>query len=493
MILCNMASCLVKGRSILVCTESYGNIDGVSLTTLNIVNYLRRCGAHVAIIAPSSPLPATELTYDAIRLSGWPLPYNPELSAVYPARIDRLCKRSFGQLPDLIYLASPATLGLQLLLQLRLLNSSPTWSRIPIICNFQTNLSSYADIHFPTPFSHLLKWTLQLTESAFFSHHSVKRILYPSSSIYNYLTSLSIPSHKLRILRRGVDTTLFNPCKSSPTLRQSLLGQYTTGKELILLSVSRLAPEKGFDFLAILASRLYQLQFPFRLHIVGGNSNPAVVTSIRSLFAHLPDGIVTFSGMLKGEELARAYASADVFVHSSITETFGLVVLEAMASGLPVVARDVGGPSDTVHDGKSGFLVSEVDVEGFVEKVMGFSGNNEELRRMGICARMQAEKETWEAIGWRVAAEMGDVLRSSSPDDDLPPVETFLDKLNQHLQLYLALLIILLAWVFLILVSAVLYIYQSAIWGITMVRWLVGGWNSEMAESEVEGGVIRIN
>jgi len=317
----------------------------------------------------------------------------------------------------------------------------------------------------------------------------VKRILYPSSSIHSYLTSLSIPSHKLRILRRGVDTTLFNPSKSSPTLRQSLLGPYATGKELILLSVSRLAPEKGFDFLAIIASRLYQLQFPFRLHIVGGNSNPAVVTSIRSLFAHIPDGIVTFSGMLKGEELARAYASADVFVHSSITETFGLVVLEAMASGLPVVARDVGGPSDTVREGKSGFLVSELDVEGFVGKVIGFSGNHEELRRMGVCARMQAEKETWEAIGWRVAAEMGDVLRSSSPDDGLPPVETFLDKLNQHLQLYLALLIILLAWVFLILVSAVLYIYQSAIWGMTMVRWLVGGgWNSELAESEVGRG-----
>ena len=196
--------------------------------------------------------------------------------------------------------------------------------------------------------------------------------------------------------------------------------------------------------------------------------------------------------MLKGEELARAYASADVFVHSSITETFGLVVLEAMASGLPVVARDVGGPSDTVHNGKSGFLVSELDVEGFVGRVIGFSVNNEELRRMGTCARMQAERETWEAIGWRVAAEMGDVLRSSSPDDDgVPPVETFLDKLNQHLQLYLALFIILLAWVFLILVSIVLYIYQSVVWGIKMVKWLVGGgWNSEKLEGS---GGVRVN
>ena len=176
--------------------------------------------------------------------------------------------------------------------------------------------------------------------------------------------------------------------------------------------------------------------------------------------------------MLKGEELASAYASADVFVHSSITETFGLVVLEAMASGLPVVARDVGGPSDTVHDGKSGFLVSELDVDGFVERLTWLASNNEELKRMGFCARRQAEMETWEAIGRRVATEMGDVL-SSSLDDGLPPVETFLDKLNQHLRLYLALLIILLAWVFILLVSAVLYIYQSVIWGASIIRWLL--------------------
>ena len=459
----------VKGKSILVCTESYGNIDGVSNTTFNIVTYLRQSGAHVVIIAPSSgQRSSTELIYDAIRISGWPLPYNPELSVVYPARIDRLCRRAFGQLPDLIYLASPATLGFQLLLQLRLLSSSPTWSRIPIICNFQTDLSSYADIHFPAPVSHFLKGTLQLTESVFFSHHSVKSVFYPSSSIHNYLTSLSIPSNKLKILRRGVDTTLFSPSKSSPALRQSLLGPYAKGKELILLSVCRLAPEKGFDFLAIITSRLYQLNFPFRLHIVGGNSNPAVVSSIQSLFAHLPDGLVIFSGTLKGEELAKAYASADVFVHSSITETFGLVVLEAMASGLPVVARDVGGPSDTVRDGKSGFLVS--DVEGFVERVTRFYGK--EMEGMGMCARKQAEMETWEAIGWRVATEMGDLLHSSQ-DDRLPPVETLLDKLNQRLRLYIALLIIILAWMFILLVSGVLYIYQSALSGTMTLRRLV--------------------
>ena len=451
----------VKGKSILVCTESYGNIDGVSRTTFNIVSYLQRNGAHVAIIAPlcGKHSPTTDFIYhhaNAIRINGWPLPYNPELAAVYPARIDRLCQRSFGQLPDLIYLASPATLGLQLLLQLRLLSSSPTWSRIPIICNFQTDLSSYADIYFPALFSHFLKRTLQLTESAFFSHPSVKRVFYPSSSIRSYLTSLSIPSDKLKILRRGVDTVLFNPSKSSLTLRQSLLGPNATGKELILLSVSRLALEKGFDFLSIIAHCLHRLNFPFRLHIVGGNSNPAVVLSIRTLFADLPDGIVIFSGQLSGEELASAYASADVFVHSSITETFGLVVLEAMASGLPVVARDVGGPCDTVRDGKSGFLVG--DVEGFVDKVIRLS-SRDELRRMSMCARMQAEGETWEAVGRKVASEMGDVLRTSQ-EELIPPVETFLDKLNQHLCIYLALLIIILAWIFMLLMSGIIYISQ---------------------------------
>ena len=123
----------------------------------------------------------------------------------------------------------------------------------------------------------------------------------------------------------------------------------------------------SFDFLATVAFHLHKKNIPFCLHIVGGNSNPAIAKSIQSLFTryHLPDTAVKFWGTLKGQDLARAYASADVFVHSSITETFGLVVLEAMASGLPVVARNVGGPKDIVHDGESGFLVSEEDAEGF--------------------------------------------------------------------------------------------------------------------------------
>ena len=257
-------SCPVDGKSILVCTESYGNIDGVSLrlTTLNIDNYLRQCGARINVVAPSSlPLQATKFTYNtstgthvsviapsgssplpAIRLSGCPIPYNPDVSAVYPVRIDRLCQRFFGQLSDLIYLASPATLGFQFLLQLQLLNFLPAWSRIPIICNFQTNLSSYVDIYFPSPFSLLLKWTLRSTESALFSHHSVKRVLYPSSSVHDYLISLSIPSHKLKILPGAVDTNFFNPIKSC----HNFLHSPDARRKLILLSVSRLSHEMEF-------------------------------------------------------------------------------------------------------------------------------------------------------------------------------------------------------------------------------------------------------
>jgi glycosyltransferase involved in cell wall biosynthesis len=158
---------------------------------------------------------------------------------------------------------------------------------------------------------------------------------------------------------------MFNPKKRDENMRKQL----APNGELILVCVSRLAPEKGFEFLSEVVKKLDDRGFKFKLLVVGGNKNPEVVKEIRDMFGHLnEEGKVTFTGMLKGEELARAYAVGDLFLHCSITETFGLVVLESMASGVPVIARDEGGPSEIVADGKSGYLVAPHDLETFVLK-----------------------------------------------------------------------------------------------------------------------------
>jgi glycosyltransferase involved in cell wall biosynthesis len=328
------------------------------------------------------------------------LPYSPELSVAYPFRLDRICAKFK---PDLVYLASPASVGFQILLQIRCMASPP-----PVLANFQTDLSAYAEILFPPPLDRYAVWLLQLVQGYLFSYPTVQHIFYPSSPVARYLMDAGVQKSKLIHLGRGVDTTLFNPSRRDDSWRKEL----APNGEIILCCVGRLAPEKGFPFLARVAIALQDLALPFKLLIVGGNRNPSVEKEVRSAFQPLGDRVL-FTGFLEGEALARAYASADVFVHCSVTETFGLVVLEAMACGLPVVARDAGGPSEIVADAKTGFLTAPEDLEAMVTKVHFLSQNASMRGDMATEARAQAERTTWDRINLRVAWHVADSLEKS--------------------------------------------------------------------------------
>lgn len=411
---------ILRGKRLLLATESFGPVNGVSRTTLNLVTYLRSQGVNVAVVAPeistgsdSAVVSTTNTNEIEVRLQGYPLPYNPELSVVYPVRLSQLYARTFQAPPDLIYLASPASLGFQILLQLR-----QQQQPVPVLLNFQTDLSGYCEILFPTPLDHWAVWVFRSVQGYLFRHPSVRTVFYPSLFVRKYLEKAGVPDDKMLNLRRGVNCEQFNPSKRVESMRKSL----APNGEMILVCVSRLAPEKGFEFLSEVAKKLDEMGFAFKLLLVGGNKNPQVVQEIKDMFGHLnEEGKVTFTGMLKGEELARAYAVGDLFLHCSITETFGLVVLESMASGVPVVARDEGGPSEIVADGKSGYLVAPNDLDGFVEKVLKL-GNDSHLREeMSIEARRMAEEATWEKINNRVAWKLAEALGEPQPARAVAP------------------------------------------------------------------------
>lgn len=419
----------LRGKRILLCTESFGPVNGVSRTTLMLVNHLRAHGANVAVVAPHNhtkvntfvpttgpvddsarpdhPLsPAAMVQNPEIRIHGYPLPFNPELSVVYPVRLSTLYARTFGDTPpDLIYLASPASLGFQVLLQLR---QQPVANQVPVLANFQTDLAGYCSILFPPPFSDLAVYTFSQVEGFLFRHPSVKTIFYPSRFVRRYLEKNGIAPSKMQLLRRGVKTEMFHPRRRSDALRQALS---PTGNEIILVCVARIAGEKGFDFLAAVATELARRGLAFKLYIVGGNRNQAVEDEIKALFGDLVrDGHVIFAGFQVGETLAESYASADMFLHCSVTETFGLVVLESMASGVPVIARDEGGPSDIVDHGVSGFLVPPADLDGFVDKVLLLAAQPALRQELGANARRQACDATWDKINNTVAWRMLDVI-----------------------------------------------------------------------------------
>jgi glycosyltransferase involved in cell wall biosynthesis len=403
----------LKGRRILLCTESFGPVNGVSRTTLMLVNHLRANGCNVAVVAPFNHTHQNTFTPTEgdgpqleVRLHGYPLPFNPELSVVYPVRIAALQARTFGTEtpPDLVYLASPASLGFQVMLQLR---KQPKETQIPIICNFQTDLAGYCAILFPPPLGRLAVMTFSMVQSYLFKHSLVKTIFYPSKFVRRYLEAQGVQPAKMEVLRRGVNAELFNPSRRDESLRREI----APNGEIILICVSRIAGEKGFDFLAKAVKALHARGLKFKMYIVGGNRNAEVERQIHGMFEPLVNQkSVIFSGFKVGEDLATAYAAGDIFLHCSITETFGLVVLESMASGVPVVARDEGGPSDIIEDGRCGYLVPPDDLGAFTSKVVKLANDVELRRQMSEQSRIMACEATWDKINNKVAWKMAETI-----------------------------------------------------------------------------------
>ncbi|EME43332.1 glycosyltransferase family 4 protein [Dothistroma septosporum NZE10] len=388
------------GKNVLLATESLGPVNGVSRTTQSLVDYLRDHGVHVATYTKRK-IEQSRLTRinPEYRLQGQALPYNPDLTVAFPFRLGKVYDRTFK--PDIIYLASPASVGFQFLVQLRQLDQPP-----PTLLNFQTDLAAYASILFAPPLDRYGMWLLKIVQGFLFQAAAVHTIFYPSAYVRKYMEDCGAPSEKMIQLGRGVDTELFNPSRREESYRQRI----APDGEVIFCCISRIAPEKGFEFLAQAAEKLKMSGLKFKLLIVGGNKNPAVEKEVREYFKNVQDRTI-FTGMLRGTALARAYAAADVFLHCSITETFGLVVLESMASGVPVIARAEGGPAETVKHGVSGYLTEPNDMDTFVEYAQQLATDHDLREEMILNAREQALDTTWDKINNQVAIQLATALR----------------------------------------------------------------------------------
>jgi len=185
--------------------------------------------------------------------------------------------------------------------------------------------------------------------------YSQMDIIYVNSQHYRRCwIDRGIPAEKLKIFPRGLDTTLFNPARRNGGFRERFGAR---NGEAVLLYVGRISKEKDLDVLAGAYRRLLESHPSTRLVFVGDGPY------LRELRESLPEAI--FTGYLSGGDLAKAFASADIFVFPSTTDTFGNVVLEAMASGLPAIVSDTGGPRELVKNGVTGYVTRSLDVEDF--------------------------------------------------------------------------------------------------------------------------------
>jgi glycosyltransferase involved in cell wall biosynthesis len=269
---------------------------------------------------------------------------------------------------DVVHAVGPACLGVWGLLAARAL-------RLPRVASYHTDLPRYLPLY-GLGFASRAAWPLLSR-----LHSTAHVNLCPSTWTRSELRRRGV--HDVEIWRGGVDTERFHPARRSRAMRLRLGGG--DAKAPLLLYVGRLAPEKQIDSLRAVLDALPGA----RLALVGDGPD---FHRLKRWFAARA---VTFTGFLSGEELASAYASADLFVMPSTTETLGFVVLEAMSAGLPVVAAAAGGLVDLVRHGSNGLLYDPRRPEQMVAAVRELCSNPDRRRSLAQQARKSAEDATW--------------------------------------------------------------------------------------------------
>lgn len=349
-------------------TETFlPKVDGIVTRLRHTVDHLQRLGDEVLIFSPDGGL--TEHKGAKIYgVSGFPLPMYPELKLALPRPAIGEELSRFD--PDIIHVVNPAILGLAGLFYGKTLN-------IPIIASYHTHLPEYLQ-HYGLGALEGLLWELLKA-----GHNQAELNLCTSTVMVQTLTEHGI--ERVDLWQRGVDTETFQPDLASLEMRNRLSQGHP--EDPLLLYVGRLGAEKEIDRIKPILEAIPNA----RLALVGDGPNR------QTLEKYFADTRTHFVGYLGGQELASAFASADAFIFPSRTETLGLVLLEAMAAGCPVVAARSGGIPDIVEDGVNGYLFDPTDDWGAIVATQRLLSSQEERETLRRNARQEAERWSWSA------------------------------------------------------------------------------------------------
>jgi glycosyltransferase involved in cell wall biosynthesis len=368
-------------------TDTLNELNGVAQTLQMQIAVARkhRKQLHLITCEPGSGMPGVT---NFPPIGTFDLPEYPEFKLYYPPLLKMLqyCyEEGFNQ----IHVATPGPVGLAGLLIARIL-------KLPLVGTYHTALPQYVSLLTGDISLEELTWKYVL-----WFYNQMEVVYAPSHATGEELVAKGLDQSKIRHYPRGIDIKGFHPSKRNGFFKSRYRLE---DKAVKLLYVGRVSKEKNLPYLEGVLKRLAQTHPEVRSIVVGDGP---YLQEMRRATAHLP---ITFTGYLTGDDLAQAYASSHIFVFPSTTDTFGNVVLEAQASGLPVIVSLEGGPKENLIHGKTGFAVSTADYAPFLNRLIQLIDDPVLRERMGKDARAYMENRSFESA----YMELWESYRSSS-------------------------------------------------------------------------------
>ncbi len=373
---------------IAVVTETWPpEVNGVAMTLAKLVQGLSHRNHDVQLIRPrqtKTDSPMSDSSLEEVLMRGMPIPRYPELKLGLPSK-KTLVKTWTLRRPDVVHIATEGPLGWSALQAAKVL-------KLPVTSDFRTNFQSYSK-HYGVGW---LRKPIVAYLRKF--HNATACTMVPTRELMRTLSQNGFAN--LKVVSRGVDTKLFNISKRDTSLRSSW---GATDDIKVLISVGRMAPEKNLDQVLKAYEALQVTGQAFKLVMVGDGP-------LKEQFQKRYPEII-FPGMLSQSNLAAYYASSDLFIFPSQTETFGNVTLEALASGIPVLAFDCAAARDWVQTGVNGWLVAENNPEGFAAQAVAIFNSKDLLDQITQSTRQQVVHLDWDQIAEQVESVFWDAIR----------------------------------------------------------------------------------
>jgi glycosyltransferase involved in cell wall biosynthesis len=368
-----------RSLRIAVVTETYPpEVNGVATTAARFVEGLRARGHQMQLVRPRQAGDAASQSEDFL-VRGLAIPKYPALKLGLPAR--RALERLWTlRRPDIVHIVTEGPLGWSALQAAEKL-------KLPAVSDFRTNFHAYSQ-HYGVGW---LKTPILAYLRKF--HNRTLFTLVPTEATRSELAAAGFRG--LRVIARGVDTRLFDPARRDEKLRASW---GATPEDPVLIHVGRLAAEKNLPCLAAAYEAARQRSPGARLVLVGDGAER------RALQSRFPAAV--FAGTRKGEDLAAHFASGDIFLFPSLTETYGNVTLEAMASGLAVLAFNYAAAGEVIRHGENGMLAPYGDTDSFARLAAGLAMAPSRAAQLGAQARYETAGRGWDRVVQQLEATL---------------------------------------------------------------------------------------